>query len=78
MKKGRKGLSQAEVDRIWEVRALGLSDAEVARRLGLVPRRVTRYLAGCGGIRPRRVRRRAAWCLSLAEREEISRGDRSA
>lgn len=74
MKKGRKGLSQAEVDRIWEVRALGLSDAEVARRLGLVPRRVTRYLAGCGGIRPRRVRRRAAWCLSLAEREEISRG----
>jgi len=74
VKKGRKGLTQAEVDRIWEVRALGLSDAEVARRLGLVPRRVTRYLAGCGGIRPRRVRRRPVRCLSLAEREEISRG----
>jgi IS30 family transposase len=74
VKKGRKGLTQGEVDRIWEVRALGLSDAGIARRLGLEPRRVTRYLAGCGGIRPRRVRRRAAGCLSLAEREEISRG----
>jgi IS30 family transposase len=74
VKKGRKGLSQAEVQRVWEVRALGLSDAEVARRLGLPSKRVTRFLAGCGGIRPRRVRRRAGWCLSLAEREEISRG----
>jgi IS30 family transposase len=74
VKLGRKGLSVGEVERIWEVRALGLSDAEVARRLGLEARRVTRYLAGCGGVRPRRVRRRAAGCLSLAEREEISRG----
>jgi IS30 family transposase len=74
MRKGRKGLTQAEVERVWEVRALGLSDAEVARRLGVPARRVRRYLAVCGGIRPRRVRCRAACCLSLAEREEISLG----
>ena len=59
---------------MWEVRALGLSDAGVARRLGLPVKGVSRYLAMCGGIRPRRVRCRAAGCLSLAEREEISRG----
>ncbi|MQA75184.1 MAG: Tfx family DNA-binding protein, partial [Solirubrobacterales bacterium] len=35
MKIGRKGLTQAEQDAIWEVRAEGLSEAEVARRLGL-------------------------------------------
>jgi IS30 family transposase len=74
MKRGRKGLTQVEVERMWEVRALGLSDAELARRLGVPARRVRRYLAVCGGIRPRRVRCRAACCLSLAEREEISLG----
>jgi transposase, IS30 family len=74
MKLGRKGLSQGERDRIWEVRAGGLSDAEVARRLGLKRERVNEYLLGCGGIAPRRARKRAGWCLTLAEREEISRG----
>jgi IS30 family transposase len=74
MRLGRKGLTQADQERIWGARAEGLSDAEVARRLGLEPRRVTRYLAACGGIRPRRARRRALRCLTLAEREEISRG----
>jgi IS30 family transposase len=74
MKLGRKGLTQAQQERIWEVRAKGLSDSGIARRLGLEPRRVTRYLASCGGIPPRRPRRRAKRCLTLAEREEISRG----
>ena len=74
MKKGRKGLTQSEKDRIWETRAEGLNDNQVARRLGLEPRRVTRYLAACGGIRPRRRAARAEHCLCLAEREEISRG----
>lgn len=73
MKTGRKGLSQATKERIWEVRAEGLNDAQVATRLGLEPSRVTRYLLDCGGIRPR-PRRRARRCLSAAEREEISRG----
>ena len=74
MKVGRKGLTQAQQGRIWEVRAEGLSEAEVARRLGLERKRVSRYLDACGGLAPRRARRRAGRCLSLAEREEISRG----
>jgi IS30 family transposase len=74
MKVGRKGLSQAQQDAIWKVRAEGLSDAEIARRLGLRRRNVGDYLNGCGGIAPRRPRRRAGRCLTPAEREEISRG----
>ena len=73
MKLGRKGLSQADKERVWEARAAGLNDRGVALRLGFEPRRVTRYLLACGGIRPA-VRRRAARCLDLSEREEISRG----
>src|ERR1700719_476561 len=71
---GRKGLTQAEQDRVWEARARGLSQAELVRQLGLSARQVGYFLSGCGGIRPRRARRRAKRCLSLAEREEISRG----
>jgi IS30 family transposase len=74
VKVGRKGLGRAQQDRIWELRAEGLSDAEIARRLGLGRKRVSRYLGACGGIRPRRPRRRSPRCLTLAEREEISRG----
>jgi IS30 family transposase len=74
VKRGRKGLTQAQQDRIWKVRAEGLSDAEIARRLGLGRKQVGRYLSACGGIRPRRSRRRSPRCLTMAEREEISRG----
>ena len=74
MKKGRKGLTQAQQDRLWEARAEGLSNAELVRRLGLSKRQVEHYLSACGGIRPRRPRRRDERCLTLAEREEISRG----
>jgi len=74
VKRGRKGLSRAQQEQIWRVRAEGLSDAGVARRLGLERKRVNRYLQACGGIPPRRPRRRAERCLDLAEREEISRG----
>jgi len=73
MKTGRKGLSQADKERIWVVRRGGLNDCQVARRLGLEPRRVSRYLAACGGICPPR-RTRSAQCLTVVEREEISRG----
>jgi IS30 family transposase len=73
MKAGRKGLSQADQERIWAVREGGLNDSQVARKLGLESRRVTRFLAGCGGIRPP-ARTRSAQCLTLVEREEISRG----
>ncbi len=67
------GLSEAVKDGIWELRAQGLSEAEIGRRLGIPRATVSRYLARVGGIRPR-PRRRAARCLSLNEREEISRG----
>ena len=67
------GLSEATKDGIWELRAEGLSEAEIGRRLGIPRATVSRYVARVGGIRPR-PRRRAARCLSLDEREEISRG----
>ena len=67
------GLSEATKDGIWELRAEGLSEAEIGRRLGSPRATVSRYLARVGGIRPR-PRRLAARYLSLNEREEISRG----
>src|SRR5258708_39714318 len=66
-------LAEAVKDAIWEVRAEGLSEAEIGRRLGLPKRTVSKYLERLGGIRPR-ARRRPERCLALAEREEISRG----
>ena len=67
------GLSEATKDEIWELRAEGLSEAEIGRRLGSPRATVSRYLARVGGIRPRPRRRPASW-LGLHEREEISRG----
>jgi IS30 family transposase len=67
------GRSEATKDGIWELRAEGLSDREIGRRLGLARGTVSNYLARAGGIRPR-ARRRPERCLSLVEREEISRG----
>jgi IS30 family transposase len=72
MPKGH-GLSEATKEGIWELRAEGLSDREIGRRLGLARGIVSNHLRAKGGIRPR-ARKRAERCLSLAEREEISRG----
>ena len=55
------------------LRAEGLSEAEIGRRLGLPKRTVSKYLQRMGGIRPR-AGRRPERCLTGAEREEISRG----
>ena len=66
-------MAAATKDRIWELRALGLSDREVGRRLGLPLGSVSNHLVRTGGIRPR-ARRRPERCLSLEEREEVSRG----
>jgi IS30 family transposase len=74
------GLSGATRDAIWGLRAEGLSDREIGRRLGLPRGSVSNHLARTGGIRPR-ARRRPERCLSFEEREEISRalaGGRSA
>jgi IS30 family transposase len=66
------GLSEATKDGIWELRAEGLSDREIGRRLGLSRGTVSNHLARTGGIRPR-ARRRPERCLRFEEREEISR-----
>ncbi len=65
-------LSESAKERIWELRAKGLSEREIARQLRLGPNTIGHYLREVGGIRPRR-RRRAERCLTLEEREEISR-----
>ena len=72
MPKGH-ALSEATKDAIWELRAKGLSDREIGRRVGLPRGSVSNHLARTGGIRPR-ARRRPERCLNLEEREEISRG----
>ena len=66
-------LAEAVKGAIWVLRAEGVSEAEIARRLVLPKRTVSKYLQRMGGIRPRPCRR-SERCLSLAEREEISRG----
>jgi IS30 family transposase len=66
-------LSEAVKDGIWELRAQGLSDREIGRRLGLGLGIVSNHLRWVGGIRSK-ARRRPERCLSLEEREEISRG----
>ena len=66
-------LVEAVKDAIWVLRAEGVSEAEIARRLVMPKRTVSKYLQRMGGIRPR-PRRRAECCLTLVEREEISRG----
>ena len=67
------GLSVGEQERVWVLRGSGLSLRAVASVLGQAPHRVRLYVAECGGKRPL-LRRRAARCLSVAEREEVSRG----
>src|SRR5450631_405802 len=69
-------LTEAVKDAIWVLRAEGVSEAEIGRRLGLPKRTVSKYLERVGGIRPRS-RRRPERCLTLAAREEILARDRS-
>jgi transcriptional regulator with XRE-family HTH domain len=64
-------LTEAVKDAIWVLRAEGVSEAEIGRRLGVPKRTVSKYLQRMGGVRPR-ARRRAECCLTSAEREEIS------
>jgi IS30 family transposase len=66
-------LSEATKEGIWELRAQGLSERVIARQLRLGQNTVSHYLRALGGIRPR-PRQRAERCLTLEEREEISRG----
>jgi hypothetical protein len=45
------GLSEVTKDGIWELRAKGLSDREIGRRLGLPRGSVSNHLARTGGTR---------------------------
>src|SRR5437588_8780648 len=66
-------LAEAVKDATWVLRAEGVSEAEIGRRLGVPKRTLSKYLQRMGGIRPRPCRRSERG-LSLVEREEISRG----
>lgn len=66
-------LTPEVTDALWARLAEGYSAKPAARSLGLTTGGVRAYLVRCGGIRPD-PRRRAPARLSLAEREEISRG----
>jgi IS30 family transposase len=66
-------LTPETVDEVWKRMRAGQAAKPTARQLGLCPGTVRAYLLRCGGIRPD-PRRRAQGRLSLAEREEISRG----
>src|SRR5215207_2385529 len=44
-------LTEATKEEVWELRAEGLSDREIGRRLGLARGTVSGYLARAGGIR---------------------------
>ena len=69
----RAGLSPAEVDEVWSRWRSGQAVKVLARQMRRHPSTVRDVLKRCGGIRPR-PRTRSEVRLSLAEREEISRG----
>jgi IS30 family transposase len=66
-------LTPLALDEVWVRLRAGMAAKPTARELGLSTSTVRDYLHRCGGIRPD-PRRRAVVRLSLAEREEISRG----
>jgi IS30 family transposase len=66
-------LTAEAVDQVWVRLRAGQAAKPTARQLGLSTSTVRTYLLRCGGIRPL-PRRRSSVRLSMAEREEISRG----
>ena len=65
--------SEAEKQTIWEMREAGVPVKRIARHLGRQNVSLRKFIADAGGRRPT-PRERSALRLSLAEREEISRG----
>jgi IS30 family transposase len=68
----RAAMSAGEKQQVWELWRSGKSLRAVARAVGCGEQQLRRYVWSTGGVRPA-PRRRAARCLSVAEREEISR-----
>lgn len=66
-------LSPDDVDTLWSRWQQGETAVQISAVLGCHKGTVTWYVDRAGGLRPRE-RRRAGRALSLAEREEISRG----
>ena len=67
-------LSESERNELWDLYEAGESQRSISRRLGRSPSTVRTQLVSAGWSRPTPP---ARWCLlrlSLAEREEISRG----
>jgi IS30 family transposase len=67
------GLSAAEQDEVWARWRQGESLRLIARRLGKRGPSIRAFVLQTGGVQPHPPRR-ALRCLSMAEREEISRG----
>src|SRR5438094_6889523 len=65
--------AEAEVTELWVRRAAGETGTRIARHMGLDATALRDYFHKAGGIRPR-PRKRSRIALSLADREEISRG----
>ncbi|WP_093804345.1 IS30 family transposase [Streptomyces sp. Wb2n-11] len=70
---GRPGLSDEQKREVWRRWRDGQSLSEIGRALGRVPGSIHGVVAANGGFVPA-ARARSAGVLSLAEREEISRG----
>lgn len=70
---GRPGLSAAQKAELWRRWKQGQSLSEIGRALGKHAGSIHGVVSSNGGFIPP-VRTRSRWALSLAEREEISRG----
>ena len=73
MQRKRRAFSGSERDELWRRWKDGQSLSDISRALSTFPGTVHRFLSIRGGIAPS-VRRRSPRALSLADREEISRG----
>src|SRR5271156_5588865 len=65
--------SEADRATIWDMREAGVPVKRIARHLGRQNSSLRKFIADAGGRRPS-ARERCELRLSLAEREEISRG----
>ncbi len=75
MKQGTgRGFSSSEIVELWDRWQRGESQKAIGRAFGKSSSSIHFQLAPYGGIRPA-PRRRSELALTLAEREEISRGD---
>lgn len=70
---GRPGLSATQKAELWQRWKQGQSLSEIGRALGKHAGSIHGVVSSNGGFIPP-IRRRSRWALTLAEREEISRG----